>query len=122
MKVYRRLNKSGYVYTVSVNRVKIGYFKAMPTVTRPLIATRVVQTTARTFPVISGLSDVISFTLRTGTQEGIRTHLLRVETHRELSSWVKSIINCTYDACLETGKVTARMLFKFAFKCESQHF
>lgn len=37
---------------------------AMPTITRPLIATRVVQTTARTFPIISGLSDVISFTLR----------------------------------------------------------
>lgn len=57
---------------------------AMPTITRPLIATRVVQTTARTFPIISGLSDVISFTLRIGTQEGIRTHMLRVETHREL--------------------------------------
>jgi len=56
---------------------------------RPLIATRVVQTTARSFPVIAGLSDVISFTTRTGTQEGIRTHLFRVETHRELASWVK---------------------------------
>jgi hypothetical protein len=80
----------------------------MPIITRPLIATRVVQTTARTFPIIAGLSDVISLTLRTGTQEGIRTHLLRVETHRELSGWVKSIINCTYEACIETGKVTAR--------------
>lgn len=80
----------------------------MPVITRPLIATRVVQTTARTYPIISGLSDVISFTLRVGTQEGIRTHLLRVETHRELSAWVKSIIHCTYDACIEVGKVTSR--------------
>lgn len=81
---------------------------ASPQITRPLIATRVVQTTARTYPVISGLSDVISFTIRTGTQDGIRSHLLRVETHRELSAWVKSIIHCTYEACQETGQVTAR--------------
>jgi hypothetical protein len=82
----------------------------MPLVTRPLIATRVVQTTARTFPIIAGLSDVISFTLRTGTQEGIRSHMFRVETHRELSAWVKSIIHCSYNACIETGKVTASKL------------
>jgi hypothetical protein len=58
--------------------------------------------------LIPGLSDVISFTLRTGTPEGIYSHLLRVETHRELSNWVKSIILCTYEACTQTGKVTAR--------------
>ncbi|CAD5210008.1 unnamed protein product [Bursaphelenchus xylophilus] len=80
---------------------------ATPTTTRPLIATRVVQTTARTYPVISGLSDVISFTIRTGTQDGIRSNLLRVETHRELSAWVKSIIHCTYEACSDTAQVTA---------------
>jgi hypothetical protein len=42
---------------------------ANPSQTQPLIATRVVQTTSRTFPVIAGLSDVISFTTRTGTQQ-----------------------------------------------------
>ena len=39
---------------------------ASPRITRPLIATRVVDTTSRTFPVIPGLSDLISFTTRTG--------------------------------------------------------
>ncbi|VDK37983.1 unnamed protein product [Gongylonema pulchrum] len=60
----------------------------------------------RTAPVITGLSDVISFTTRTGTQQGVRSHVLRVETHRELAAWVKSIVTCTYEACTETGQVS----------------
>ncbi|VDK45618.1 unnamed protein product, partial [Anisakis simplex] len=85
---------------------------ACPGVTRPLIATRVVQTTSRTAPVITGLSDVISFTTRTGTQQGVRSHVFRLETHRELASWVKSIVKCTYEACADTAQVSCpnRML------------
>ncbi|KAK6105998.1 Syntrophin-1 [Brugia pahangi] len=79
---------------------------ASPKVTRPLIATRVVQTTSRTAPVITGLSDVISFTTRTGTQQGVRSHVLRVETHRDLASWIRSIVTCTYEACAKTGQVS----------------
>uniref|UniRef100_A0A914I977 Syntrophin n=1 Tax=Globodera rostochiensis TaxID=31243 RepID=A0A914I977_GLORO len=80
---------------------------ANPAITRPLIATRVVQTTARSFPVIMGLSDVISFSTRTGTQEGVRTHLFRLETHRELATWVKAIIQNTYEACETIQQVSA---------------
>uniref|UniRef100_A0A1I8BRX7 PDZ domain-containing protein n=1 Tax=Meloidogyne hapla TaxID=6305 RepID=A0A1I8BRX7_MELHA len=85
---------------------------ARPMIMRPLIATRVVQTTARSFPVIAGLSDVISFTTRTGTQEGIRTHLFRVETHRELASWVKTMIQNTYEACESTLQVSAPCIWQ----------
>ncbi|CAK5052193.1 unnamed protein product [Meloidogyne enterolobii] len=85
---------------------------ARPMIMRPLIATRVVQTTARSFPVIAGLSDVISFTTRTGTQEGIRTHLFRVETHRELASWVKTMIQNTYEACETTLQVNAPCIWQ----------
>ncbi|KAF7639776.1 hypothetical protein Mgra_00000697 [Meloidogyne graminicola] len=85
---------------------------ARPMIMRPLIATRVVQTTARSFPVIAGLSDVISFTTRTGTQEGIRTHLFRVETHRELASWVKTMIQNTYEACETTLQVSAPCIWQ----------
>ncbi|VDN51756.1 unnamed protein product [Dracunculus medinensis] len=79
---------------------------ACPRITRPLIATRVVQTTSRTAPVIAGLSDIISFTTRTGTQQGVRSHVFRVETHRELAAWVKSIVRCTYEACNEINQVS----------------
>jgi hypothetical protein len=61
---------------------------ASPKWSCPLIATRLISTTARSFPVISGLSDTISFSMRTGTQDGVRTHIFRVETHRELAAWV----------------------------------
>lgn len=81
-----------------------------PRLTCPLIATRVVQTTSRTFPVIAGLSDVISFTTRTGTQKNVQTHIFRLETHRDLSAWVKNIIYYTYEACIETSKVSTRKL------------
>ncbi|KAI6241291.1 hypothetical protein M3Y99_00354600 [Aphelenchoides fujianensis] len=108
--IFAALTTNDLLFYESVPALKQEW--AMPIVTRPLIATRVVQTTARTFPVIAGLSDVISFTLRTGTQDGIRAHLLRVETHRELSSWVKFIIHCTYDACTETGQVSAPCLWQ----------
>lgn len=90
---------------------------ANPSITRPLIATRIVHTTSRTFPVIVGLSDVISFTTRTGTQEGIRSHLFRVETHRDLASWIKNIILYTYEACTETGQISAR---KFIFLAKNK--
>ncbi|KAI1708179.1 PDZ domain (Also known as DHR or GLGF) domain-containing protein [Ditylenchus destructor] len=90
---------------------------ACPRITRPLIATRVVQTTSRTFPVITGLSDIISFTTRTGTQEGIRSHLFRVETHRDLSAWVKNIIHYTYEACAEVQQVSAPCVWQDE-KCE----
>ncbi|KAI1715081.1 syntrophin-1 [Ditylenchus destructor] len=81
------------------------------------IATRVVQTTSRTFPVITGLSDIISFTTRTGTQEGIRSHLFRVETHRDLSAWVKNVIHYTYEACAEVQQVSAPCVWQDE-KCE----
>ncbi|KAJ1355463.1 telomere cap complex subunit Stn1 [Parelaphostrongylus tenuis] len=80
---------------------------AEPRITRPLVATRVVQTTSRTAPVMKGLSDVISLQIRTGTQNGVRTHILRVETHADLAQWVRTIVLGTYEACSETSQVTS---------------
>nr|CDJ80415.1 Protein STN-1, isoform a [Haemonchus contortus] len=78
---------------------------AEPRITRPLVATRVVQTTSRTAPVMKGLSDVISLRIRTGTQNGVRTHTLRVETHADLAQWVRAIVLGTYEACSETSQL-----------------
>ncbi|KFD50177.1 hypothetical protein M513_08922 [Trichuris suis] len=71
----------------------------------PLIATRLVHTTSRSNPVISGLTDIISFTTRTGTKQGVETHLFRLQTHRELASWVKSVVHTTYEACVIVREV-----------------
>ncbi|KJH53531.1 PDZ/DHR/GLGF domain protein [Dictyocaulus viviparus] len=80
---------------------------AEPRITRPLVATRVVQTTSRTAPIMKGLSDLISLQIRTGTQNGVRTHTLRVETHADLAQWVRTIVLGTYEACSETSQVTS---------------
>ncbi|VDN35687.1 unnamed protein product [Cylicostephanus goldi] len=85
---------------------------AEPRITRPLVATRVVQTTSRTAPVMKGLSDVISLRIRTGTQNGVRTHTLRVETHADLAQWVRAIVLGTYEACSETSQVTSPCIWR----------
>ncbi|KIH57651.1 PH domain protein [Ancylostoma duodenale] len=85
---------------------------AEPRITRPLVATRVVQTTSRTAPVLKGLSDVISLRIRTGTQNGVRTHTLRVETHADLAQWVRAIVLGTYEACSETSQVTSPCIWR----------
>uniref|UniRef100_A0A915DI28 PDZ domain-containing protein n=1 Tax=Ditylenchus dipsaci TaxID=166011 RepID=A0A915DI28_9BILA len=71
--VFAALTMNDLLFYDSVPAIKQEW--ACPKITRPLIATRVVQTTSRTFPVIAGLSDIISFTTRTGTQEGICSHI-----------------------------------------------
>lgn len=58
-----------------------------------------------------GLSDVISLRIRTGTQNGVRTHTLRVETHADLAQWVRAIVLGTYEACSETSQVSS------SFRC-----
>ena len=73
-----------------------------------VLCCRLVQTTARQNPVIAGLTDVISVSTRTGTKQGIETHTFRVETHRHLATWVKLIVQATYDACSMVGEVACR--------------
>ena len=55
---------------------------------------------------ILGLSDVISFRIRTGTQNGVRSHTLRVETHADLAKWVRALVLGSYEACAETAQVS----------------
>ncbi|VDP14602.1 unnamed protein product [Soboliphyme baturini] len=85
---------------------------ANPRCTCPLIATRLVHTTSRSNPVITGLTDIISFTTRTGTKQGIETHILRVQTHRDLATWAKTIVHTTHEACLLIREVSCPCLCK----------
>ncbi|KRY83883.1 Syntrophin-1 [Trichinella pseudospiralis] len=81
----------------------------------PLIATRLVHTTSRSNPVISGLTDIISFTTRTGTKQGVETHIFRLQTHRDLASWVKTIVHTTYEACTLIREISCRQFVKKYF-------
>ena len=51
----------------------------------------------------------LSFATRTGTRQGIETHLFRAETSRDLSHWTRSIVQgCHNSAELVTEVTTGR--------------
>ncbi|CAI2313558.1 unnamed protein product [Caenorhabditis sp. 36 PRJEB53466] len=107
---FMTLTNSEILFYEAVPQLKAEW--AEPRLVRPLVATRVVQTSSRSAPVIKGLTDVISFRMRTGTQQGVRTHTIRVETHAELARWVRAVVIGGYEACLATSQVSAPCLWR----------
>ncbi|XP_061628586.1 beta-2-syntrophin [Phyllopteryx taeniolatus] len=69
---------------------------ALPLLTHPLLATRLVLSgSARGSPAQS--SDLV-FATRTGTGQGIESHIFRVETHWDLSSWTRALVQGAHAA------------------------
>ncbi|KAI1890064.1 hypothetical protein AGOR_G00169370 [Albula goreensis] len=63
---------------------------ALPLMTHPLLATRLVHSgSARSSPALG--ADLV-FATRTGTAQGIESHVFRVETHWDLSSWTRALV------------------------------
>uniref|UniRef100_A0A667XUI0 Beta-2-syntrophin n=1 Tax=Myripristis murdjan TaxID=586833 RepID=A0A667XUI0_9TELE len=63
---------------------------SMPLLTHPLLATRLVHSgSARGSPAQG--ADLV-FATRTGTGRGIESHVFRVETHWDLSSWTRALV------------------------------
>ncbi|XP_072451840.1 beta-2-syntrophin isoform X1 [Chiloscyllium punctatum] len=75
-----------------------------PTQSHPLLATRLVHSgSARGSPSIS--SD-LSFATRTGSRQGIEMHVFRVETHRDLSTWTRMLVQGCHSASELIKEVT----------------
>ncbi|XP_063780516.1 beta-1-syntrophin [Pseudophryne corroboree] len=72
----------------SMPRVKEAWFN--PVHTYPLIATRLVHSGPGKGSSLPGTE--FSFATRTGSRQGIETHLFRVETNRDLSLWTRQIV------------------------------
>ncbi|XP_053174593.1 beta-2-syntrophin isoform X2 [Scomber japonicus] len=69
---------------------------SMPLLTHPLLATRLVHSgSARGSPAQG--SDLV-FATRTGTGRGIESHIFRVETHWDLSSWTRALVQGAHAA------------------------
>lgn len=67
-----------------------------PLLTHPLLATRLVHSgSARGSPAQG--SDLV-FATRTGTGRGIESHIFRVETHWDLSSWTRALVQGAHAA------------------------
>ena len=75
---------------------------ANPLVFYPLLATRVVNSTAK-----GSLkkTEEITMTLRCGTQEGVAMCVFRHDTQRDLASWVRVLVQGAHDAVLRQQEV-----------------
>ncbi|XP_060644041.2 beta-2-syntrophin [Anolis sagrei] len=67
---------------------------ASPCHSYPLIATRLVHSGSRS----PCLGAELTFATRTGSRQGIEMHVFRVETHRDLSSWTRILVQGCHTA------------------------
>ncbi|XP_025029258.1 beta-2-syntrophin isoform X2 [Python bivittatus] len=61
---------------------------ASPCHSYPLVATRLVHSGCRS----PCLGSDLTFATRTGSRQGIEMHVFRVETHRDLSTWTRTLV------------------------------
>ncbi|XP_007906131.1 beta-2-syntrophin [Callorhinchus milii] len=75
-----------------------------PSQSHPLLATRLVHSgSARGSPTINS---ELTFATRTGSRQGIETHIFRVETHRDLSAWTRMLVQGCHSAAELIKEVT----------------
>lgn len=75
----------------------------------PLIATRLVGSVKR--------NDLPEFSIRCATADGVITHSLRVETHRDLAEWAKALVNGSHASAITQRELVCRMsIFEFKKK------
>lgn len=55
-------------------------------------------------------SDLITFSVRCGTSEGVITHHLKVETHRDLANWARTIVQGCHTSVMLQRELSLRML------------
>lgn len=61
-------------------------------------------------------SDLITFSIRCGTEEGIITHRLKVDTQRDLASWARAIIQGCHNSVATKREVNCRK-YNFIYNC-----
>ncbi|XP_050531997.1 beta-1-syntrophin [Daktulosphaira vitifoliae] len=75
-----------------------------PTFVCPLLSTRLMNSSRN--------SEIITFSIRCGTEEGIITHRLKVETQRDLASWARAIIHGCHNSVTNRKELACRCLWK----------
>ncbi|CAE1332071.1 Beta-2-syntrophin,Alpha-1-syntrophin,Beta-1-syntrophin,Syntrophin-1 [Acanthosepion pharaonis] len=77
---------------------------ATPFQSHSLLATRLVHSGRQYNPVTE--SDVLTFGTRSGTRQGIDTHIFRVETQRDLANWSRALVQGAHGAAVLVKEVT----------------
>ncbi|XP_054841117.1 beta-1-syntrophin [Eublepharis macularius] len=89
-------------------RIKEAWFS--PLHSYPLLATRLVHSGPGKGSPQPGVD--VSFATRTGTRQGIETHLFRTETGRDLSLWTRSIVQGCHNAAELTTEIATACTYK----------
>ncbi|NWR30795.1 SNTB1 protein, partial [Tachuris rubrigastra] len=92
----------------SMPRMKEAWFS--PLHTYPLLATRLVHSGPGKGSPQSGMD--LSFATRTGTRQGIETHLFRTETSRDLSLWTRSVVQGCHNSAELITEITTSCTYK----------
>ncbi|KAM9308017.1 beta-1-syntrophin [Gastrophryne carolinensis] len=92
----------------SMPRMKDPWYS--PVHTYPLIATRLVHSGPGKGSSQLGME--FSFATRTGSRQGIETHLFRLETGRDLSLWTRQIVQGCHNAAELIKEVTTPCTYK----------
>ncbi|XP_064298235.1 beta-1-syntrophin [Phalacrocorax carbo] len=92
----------------SMPRMKEAWFS--PLHTYPLLATRLVHSGPGKGSPQSGVD--LSFATRTGTRQGIETHLFRTETSRDLSLWTRNIVQGCHNSAELITEITTSCTYK----------
>uniref|UniRef100_A0A0C9QT18 SNTB1_1 protein n=1 Tax=Fopius arisanus TaxID=64838 RepID=A0A0C9QT18_9HYME len=87
---------------------------ASPSITCPLIATRLVSSPTRNSEASSSNSTLhgATFAVRVGTIDGVITHHLRAETRRDLAAWARAIVQGCHTAAQSMREYTVRCLWQ----------
>ncbi|KAL3860073.1 hypothetical protein ACJMK2_010241 [Sinanodonta woodiana] len=83
---------------------------ATPFQTHPLLATRLVHSGRHTNPTTG--ADILTFGARSGTRNGVETHIFRVETQRDLAYWSRAIVQGSHGAALLVKEVSCPVLWQ----------
>ncbi|XP_054286253.1 beta-1-syntrophin isoform X2 [Macrosteles quadrilineatus] len=75
-----------------------------PLDTSPLISTRLVSSSKQT--------DVITFSVRCGTPDGVVMQQLRAETHRDLATWARCIVQGCHNSVLLQRELACRCVWQ----------
>ncbi|PNF27845.1 hypothetical protein B7P43_G09201 [Cryptotermes secundus] len=75
-----------------------------PVDTCPLLSTRLVSSSRQT--------DMITFSVRCGMPEGVVTHHLRAETHRDLANWARALVQGSHNCAQTQRELVCRCLWQ----------
>ncbi|XP_067387020.1 beta-1-syntrophin isoform X2 [Emydura macquarii macquarii] len=92
----------------SMPRMKEAWFS--PLHTYPLLATRLVHPGPGKGSPQSAMD--LSFATRTGTRQGIETHLFRTETSRDLSLWTRNIVQGCHNSAELITEITTSCTYR----------